>query len=55
VDNVSFALDVKILFKTVLAVLKREGIGQGEQQPVSLHIERAEMVKNDAEKQEVKI
>ena len=41
VDNVSFALDVKILFKTVMSVLKREGIGQGEQQPVSLHIERA--------------
>ena len=43
VDNVSFALDVKILFKTVLSVLKREGIGQGEKQPVSLHIERADM------------
>ena len=43
VDNVSFALDVKILFKTVLSVLKREGIGQGEKQPVSLHVERADM------------
>lgn len=43
VDNLSFAMDVKILFKTVFSVLKREGIGQGEKQPVSLHIERAEM------------
>ena len=48
VDNLSFALDVKILFKTVLSVLKREGIGQGEQQPVSLHIERADWVKEEA-------
>ena len=47
VDNLSFALDVKILFKTVLSVLKREGIGQGEQQPVSLHIERAEWVQKE--------
>ncbi len=54
VDNVSFLLDVKILFKTVWSVLKREGIGQGEQQPVSLHIERADMVKNNEEMAGVK-
>ena len=47
VDGVSFWLDVKIIFKTALSVLKREGIGQGEQQPVSLHIERAEMVQKE--------
>jgi len=29
VDNVSFALDVKILFKTVFSVLRREGIDSG--------------------------
>ncbi len=46
VNNVSFGLDVKILFWTVAKVLKREGIGQGEQQPVSLHIERASMKLN---------
>lgn len=43
VDNVSLWLDIKIIFLTVAKVLKREGIGQGEQQPVSLHIERAYM------------
>lgn len=42
VDNISIVLDIKILFMTVISVLKREGIGQGEQQPVSLHIERAQ-------------
>lgn len=46
VDNVSLWLDVKIIFATVGKVLKREGIGQGEQQPVSLHIERADRVQN---------
>ncbi len=53
VDNISFFLDVKILFLTVLKVLKREGIGQGEQQPVSLHIERGHMeigLQNESEK-----
>jgi hypothetical protein len=29
VDNVSFALDVKILFRTVFSVLRREGIDSG--------------------------
>lgn len=49
VENMSLALDIKILFKTVIAVFKREGIGQGEQQPVSLHIERAHMLHNGAD------
>lgn len=31
VDRISFLLDVKIIFKTVLAVLKREGIGGKEE------------------------
>ncbi len=43
VDNISLWLDIKIIFMTVFKVLKRDGIGQGEQQPVSLHIERAYM------------
>jgi len=47
VDNISFLLDVKIIFLTVAKVLKREGIGQGEKQPVSLHIERADWVKSE--------
>ena len=40
VKNISFPLDVKILFETVIKVFKHEGIGQGEQRPVSLHVER---------------
>lgn len=47
VDHISFWLDVKILFLTLIKVLKREGIGQGEQQPVSLHIERADWIKQE--------
>lgn len=47
VDNVTLAMDAKIFFKTILAVLKREGIGQGEQQPVSLHIERAHWLEKE--------
>jgi len=30
VDNLSFKLDMKILFMTVIKVLKREGINSGE-------------------------
>lgn len=47
VENISLWLDIKILFMTVFKVLKREGIGQGTQQPVSLHIERADWVKQE--------
>jgi lipopolysaccharide/colanic/teichoic acid biosynthesis glycosyltransferase len=51
VDNISLAMDIKIIFRTAVKVLKREGIGQGEKQPVSLHIERADWVKQeDSEK-----
>ena len=50
IDNISFLLDVKIVFKTVLKVVKRDGIGQGEQQPISLHIERAYMVQKEERK-----
>ncbi len=49
IRTISFTNDVKILFKTILKVLKREGISQGESRPVSLHIERAYMYSaNDA-------
>ena len=40
-ENVSFVLDVKIVFLTVVKALKRENIGQGEEAPGSLHVERA--------------
>ena len=49
IDSISFTSDVKIIFDTVGKVLKREGIGQGEQQPVSLHIERAHKVHTSTE------
>ena len=47
VNNVSLFFDIRILFETVIKVVKREGIGQGEQRPVSLHIERAERVEKE--------
>ncbi len=40
VGNVSFAFDVRIIFKTIGKVFRREGIGQGESAPVSLSAER---------------
>jgi len=40
IQTLSFVNDVKIIFMTVMKVLKREGIGQGEEAPVSLSIER---------------
>jgi len=49
VENMSFGLDVRILLETVVKVFKREGIGQGEATPISLHVERAGMeVKEEA-------
>jgi len=40
INNLSFGLDVLILFKTVEKVLKREGIGQGGERPGNLYDER---------------
>lgn len=37
VNNISFANDVKIVFKTIKKVFIREGIGQGEQHPGNLY------------------
>lgn len=39
-NNVTFGMDCKVIWKTVKAVLCREGIGQGEQTPESFHIYR---------------
>lgn len=41
VHQITFLNDVKIVLMTIRKVWKRDGIGQGEQAPVSLHIERA--------------
>ena len=42
VKEMSFVFDVKIIMKTIKKVLVREGIGQGEQHPGSLHEMRAD-------------
>lgn len=49
VDNCSLFLDIKILLGTVIKVFKREGIGQGEEAPESLHVER-ETYRSNTEK-----
>ena len=43
VENVSLGLDIKIIFKTVINVIKRENIGQGNEAPQSLSVERAKI------------
>ena len=45
VQNISFLNDVKIIFETVLTVLKKNDIGQGKDAPISLHILRQENAK----------
>lgn len=40
VDHCSFWLDIKIIFQTVMVVLKHENIGQGEERPVAFNEER---------------
>ena len=40
IRTLSFVNDVKIIFLTVMKVLKHDGIGQGEEAPVSLSVER---------------
>lgn len=40
IKNISLLFDIKIIFLTVKKVLVREGIGQAEEAPTSLHIER---------------
>lgn len=44
VNHITFFGDLKVFLQTVKKVILREGIGQAEQAPVSLHIERKEMV-----------
>ncbi len=40
VNSVSLSLDTKIVFQTIQKVIRREGIGQGEDAPISFSIER---------------
>lgn len=44
VKNISLGLDISVFFGTLGKVLKREGIGQAEEAPVSLHIERKDKI-----------
>lgn len=39
-QKISFFQDLRIFFKTIIKVIKKEGIGQGEKAPVSLSVER---------------
>lgn len=47
VNNITFLEDVKIVLKTVKKVFVHEGIGQGEEMPISLHIERKNWILTD--------
>lgn len=47
VHHISFSYDMKIIFLTVKKVIIREGIGQGAQAPVSLHILRTDWLDED--------
>lgn len=42
VEKISFVFDLKIILLTIKKVFVREGIGQGEQHPGSLHEKRAD-------------
>lgn len=44
VKNISLGLDISVFFGTIGKVLKREGIGQAEEAPASLHIERKDKI-----------
>ena len=44
IDNISLLFDIKIILLTVKKVFIREGIGQAEEAPESLHILRADWV-----------
>ncbi len=48
INEISFIGDFRIILKTIKKVIWKEDIGQGEEIPVSLHIERSK--KNDDEK-----
>ena len=47
VQNVTFLMDFKILLLTIKYVFIREGIGQAEEAPISMHIERRQGKNNE--------
>lgn len=46
VENISLWMDIKVLYMTVIKVIKRSDIIQDDQETASLHIVRADMVKD---------
>lgn len=46
VENLSLLMDLKVIYMTVIKVIKRSDIIQDDQQTASLHIVRADMVQN---------
>jgi lipopolysaccharide/colanic/teichoic acid biosynthesis glycosyltransferase len=46
--NITFLMDMKIILKTIKAVLFHEGIGQGEQTPESFHVYRQRQIEERA-------
>ena len=47
IREITFINDVTIILKTIKKVFIREGIGQAEQAPISLHVERADWLDSD--------
>lgn len=47
VDNISALMDIQIVWKTIISVLKRDGIGQAEEAPESLSVERSKKLKKN--------
>ena len=49
VENITFLEDLRIVCRTILGVIKREGIGQGEEHPGSLHVLRSDRENENAD------
>ena len=47
INNISFINDIKIILLTIKKVFVREGIGQAEEAPVSLHVLRKDWLDKD--------
>ena len=55
VATITFKVDIKIILSTILKVFKREGIGQGVEMPVSLHVERSKIGVSEKEIQKTAV
>lgn len=52
-ENITFLMDMKVIFKTIKGVLTHEGIGQGEQTPENFNTYRQRQI-DEQEKNKVK-